>query len=359
MNRKELISRKQRRSANRRLAEHYKYVGEEQLKTSINLISYNKLAVKKQPVSPRQVSFQKLCHTPDTHWLEINGLADADIITQIVKDFGLHNIDAKDILTPQHIAKVELYGERTLIILNACYYDGSTELHTEHICLLVAGNTIVTFKEGDSYSIFDGVKKAIDENLLDIRANGTGQLLIHLLNAITSSLVEAATQTEEMLEDIEELLLDIHNIPANTGQLILGRRKESITIRKNAQPLKEQFIKLSKNPALISSELLPLFNDVYDQILFTLQTTESCREIISSLVDLYISNNDLRMNAIMKRLTVVSTIFIPLTFLAGIWGMNFQFMPELSWEYGYLFAWIVMLLAGLISWLYLRRKDWN
>lgn len=162
-----------------------------------------------------------------------------------------------------------------------------------------------------------------------------------------------------MLEDIEELLLDIHNIPANTGQLIQERRKESITIRKNAQPLKEQFIKLSKNPALISAELLPLFNDIYDQILFTLQTTESCREIISSLVDLYISNNDLRMNAIMKRLTVVSTIFIPLTFLAGVWGMNFQFMPELGWKYGYLFAWLLMLLAGLISWLYLRRKDWN
>ena len=128
MNRKELASRKQRRSANRRLAEHYKYVGEQVLKTSINLISYNKQTVKKQVISPRQVSFQKLCHSADTHWLEINGLADADIITQIVKDFGLHNIDAKDILTPQHIAKVELYGDRTLIILNACYYDGSTEL---------------------------------------------------------------------------------------------------------------------------------------------------------------------------------------------------------------------------------------
>ena len=108
MNRKELASRKQRRSANRRLAEHYKYVGEQVLKTSINLISYNKQTVKKQVISPRQVSFQKLCHSADTHWLEINGLADADIITQIVKDFGLHNIDAKDILTPQHVAKVEM-----------------------------------------------------------------------------------------------------------------------------------------------------------------------------------------------------------------------------------------------------------
>ena len=85
---------------------------------------------------------------------------------------------------------------------------------------------------------------------------------------------------------------------------------------------------------------------------------EGCREIISSLVDLYISNNDLRMNAIMKRLTVMSTIFIPLTFLAGVWGMNFRLMPELSWEYGYLIAWGVMLLTGLLTWLYMKRKDW-
>jgi magnesium transporter len=91
---------------------------------------------------------------------------------------------------------------------------------------------------------------------------------------------------------------------------------------------------------------------------FIIQTTESCREIISSLVDLYISNNDLRMNAIMKRLTIVSTIFIPLTFLAGIWGMNFKMMPELDWQYGYGIAWSLMLLTAISTWLYMRKKDW-
>ena len=95
-----------------------------------------------------------------------------------------------------------------------------------------------------------------------------------------------------------------------------------------------------------------------DHVQFIIQTTESCREIISSLVDLYISNNDLRMNAIMKRLTIVSTIFIPLTFLAGIWGMNFKMMPELDWQYGYGIAWSLMLLTAISTWLYMRKKDW-
>ena len=132
-----------------------------------------------------------------------------------------------------------------------------------------------------------------------------------------------------------------------------------MTIKKSVLPLKEQFGKLLiiNNP-LINKGTLPLFRDANDQLQYVTQSMEGCREIISSLVDLYISNNDLRMNAIMKRLTVVSTIFIPLTFLAGIWGMNFKWMPELNWQYGYLIAWGLMLLSGILTWLYMKRKDW-
>ena len=141
--------------------------------------------------------------------------------------------------------------------------------------------------------------------------------------------MESASKVEEMLEDIEETLLDIKNDQGNMGLLIQQRRKEYMVIRKNSQPLKEQFAKLLRTEnGIISSDILPIYNDLSDQLQFIIQTTESCREIISSLVDLYISNNDLRMNAIMKRLTIVSTIFIPLTFLAGIWGLNYMMMPE-------------------------------
>ena len=100
------------------------------------------------------------------------------------------------------------------------------------------------------------------------------------------------------------------------------------------------------------------FNDVNDHLQFVLQTIEICRETLSSLVDLYISNNDLRMNDIMKRLTIVSTIFIPLTFLVGVWGMNFKIMPELDWRYGYVYAWILMLLVGGAVYWFFRKKTW-
>ena len=100
------------------------------------------------------------------------------------------------------------------------------------------------------------------------------------------------------------------------------------------------------------------FNDVNDHLQFVLQTIEICRETLSSLVDLYISNNDLRMNDIMKRLTIVSTIFIPLTFLVGVWGMNFKMMPELDWRYGYCFAWALMIIIGIMVYAFFRKKKW-
>ena len=130
-------------------------------------------------------------------------------------------------------------------------------------------------------------------------------------------------------------------------------------IRKNSLPLKDQFSKLLRTEnGIITPDILPIYNDLQDQLQFVIQTTESCREITSSLVDLYISNNDLRMNAIMKRLTIVSTLFIPLTFLVGVWGMNFKIMPELDWRYGYFIALAVMIATGVLTLLYMKRKDW-
>jgi magnesium transporter len=195
--------------------------------------------------------------------------------------------------------------------------------------------------------------------LLGICDRKADTLLAFLLNHVTVSLVDSASRIEDMLEDLEEQLLDIKKNQLNFGEIIQGKRREYMTIKKSVLPLKEQFGKLLiiNNP-LINKDTLPLFRDANDQLQYVTQSMEGCREIISSLVDLYISNNDLRMNAIMKRLTVVSTIFIPLTFLAGIWGMNFKWMPELNWQYGYLIAWGLMLLSGILTWLYMKRKDW-
>lgn len=322
-------------------------------------IRYNASRYEIQGINDLRQTRREDLSPESTCWIQINGLNEAEAISNLVKRFGFHHLDAKDILTPQHIVKIETYGNRYLLILNTCYYDKQDELQVEHISILVAGNYVLTFCESDRPT-FEPVEKAIRENLLNIRNGGSGQLLGHLLNAIVSNLVDASTHTEDLLEDIEESLLELNTASSKTGLLIQQRRRDYITLRKNCQPLKEQFLKLTRmENSLVRPELRPIYDDLSDQLLFIIQTVESCRELISSLMDLYLSNNDLRMNAIMKRLTVVSTLFIPLTFLVGVWGMNFESMPELSWRYGYAMAWGIMLLAVCLSWLYLKSKDWN
>lgn len=352
--------RNRKKNANRHFSEHYKYVGEQNVETSIRLTTYDAHAVHSQVLTKSQYNALDFEKDSSRHWVEICGLTDSELVSHIMKSFGLHRLDAKDILTPQHIAKVEDYQDKLLVVMNVCYYDDSHELQIEHVCLLITKQVVFSFRERNQYPMFEEVRNALADNVLNIRSGHSGQLMIHLLNAITSCYVETASLTEEMLEDVEDLLFDIDNAPDNTGQIIQQRRKDAISIRRNMTPLKDQLNKLPHAAGgFVTQDLLPLYTDMYDQVLFTLQTTESCREMTSSLVDLYISNNDLRLNSIMKRLTVVSTIFIPLTFLAGIWGMNFKYMPELGWRYGYLFAWLIMLVAALISWIYLRRRGWN
>lgn len=357
MKRKDSAHRR-RHVNNRHLSDTYYYSGEHETATGIKLTQFNADKLVTHDVKTTDPSFYKLVDNHCINWFEVSGLTDAPTITRLVKEFGLHNLDAKDILTPQHVVKIEEYNKHMLIVLNSCYYDINTEIHSEHISILVTGNVIITFTES-SNPVFENTYKALESNLLNIRKKGSGLLLAFLLNTIVAGLVESASKIEELLEDMEETLLDIKNQQENMGQLIQQRRHEYILIRKNSQPLKEQFSKLLHTEnGIISPELLPIYNDLSDQLSFIMQTTESCREINSSLVDLYISNNDLRMNAIMKRLTVVSTIFIPLTFLVGVWGMNFRIMPELDWKYGYIIAWIVMFICGICTWLYMKRKDW-
>ena len=355
---KRTIHRKKRTHTNRHLAEKYYYVGEHETTTSIYLTRYDEHMSYTKEVKITNDSFERLTEPGKVNWFEVNGLTNSEMITHLVKDFGFHNLDAKDILTPQHVVKIEEYKGRMLIVLNACNYDTDGEMHSEHVSFLVAGDTIVSFTESGE-PMFGNVHDALEANTLNIRKKGCGSLLAFLLNTIIANMAESAAKLEEQLEDIEEKLLDPKEDQVDIGQQIQRHRHEYMLIRKNAQPLKDQFVKLSRvENGLITPDILPLYNDLQDQLQFVIQTTESCREITSSLVDLYISNNDLRMNAIMKRLTIVSTFFIPLTFLVGVWGMNFKAMPELDWRYGYLAAWLLMLLVGFSTWLYMKRKDW-
>lgn len=202
--------------------------------------------------------------------------------------------------------------------------------------------------------------RAIRNNVLKIRTRQSDYLFSVLLNGLITGYMSVAAAISDGLEELESALL------ADTGDRDIGVQMQEAPAGLHAGS-SGRFCRSRNN---IRGYFVPIrvcctgsigrfFNDVNDHLLNVAQNIDICRETLSSLMDLYISNNDLRMNDIMKRLTVVSTIFIPLTFLVGVWGMNFRNMPELEWEHGYILAWGVMIVIGFVTYLFFRTKKWR
>ena len=190
----------------------------------ISLTQYNADTLHTREIKTNETSFKKFVDGNSINWFQVSGLTDSEAVTRIVNEFGMHNLDAKDILTPQHVVKIEEYDKHMLIVLNSSYYDTNMEINSEHISILITGNVVISFTESNN-PVFENAYKAIESNMLNIRRKNSGLLLAFLLNTIIANLVESASKVEEMLEDIEETLLDIKNDQGNMGLLIQQRRK--------------------------------------------------------------------------------------------------------------------------------------
>jgi len=242
--------------------------------------------------------------------------------------------------------------------MNSCAFNARGRVYSEHVCLIVKTNVIISFNESDR-ELFPNVEHGLRENIMDIRHQKSGMLFAFLLNAILGDFIDTATKVERMLERIEDVLLNPYASQNNVGIKIQKCRKAYLIIRKNTQPLTDEYEKLiGGKEGIIDESLFPVFNELSDQLQYILQTARNSNDMLSSLVDLYVSKNDLNANMVMKRLTVLATLFIPITFLVGLWGMNFEYMPELRWKYGYLFAWGCILLSLGLTWWLMRKKKW-
>lgn len=346
--------------SNRDFSDEYAYVGRYDVPTSIRITRYNAGQLESEDVPSSTSSFRDLLRPGAVNWIEVNGLTDTATIARLVAEFGLHSLDLRDILTPVHVVKIETEAERIFMILNSCYFDNEGAVHGEHVCIAAQKNVILTFTErARQDSIFKNAGKTLQHNTMNVRSGGTGLLLGFLLNTLFSVQIATATRLEQLLEGIEHILLGDGHHHKGVSSKIQRCRHAHLILQKNFRPLKKQFAVMQKTPnAIIDESLKPVFDDLADQLAYINQTTNNGKEILESLVDLYISQNDFRANMIMKHLTVVATLFIPVTFLAGVWGMNFRLMPELDWEYGYAAAWAVLLATGLGTWLIMKRKRW-
>lgn len=345
---------------NNLLSEKLNYTGASETPTHLHLCSYN--AEEMQTCKGEELN-EILSSIKENHinWIQVHGLQNTETVHQLCRHFDIDFLTIQDILNSNHLTKIEEHDTYNVVILKQLLATERNEFLPQQLCIVQGKDFVLTFAEKET-DFFNEINAAIEKNVLKIRSRQSDFLLSVILNSVMASFMSIISEMEDNLEDLEELFLSplSATTEAQPGiEEIQRYRRNYRLIKKCIFPLKEQMNKLLHTEnQLLHKANRPFFNDVNDHLQFVLQTLEGCRDLLSAMVDLYLSNNDQRMNSIMKQLTIVSTIFIPLTFLAGIWGMNFQWMPELGWKYGYLFAWVLMLTVGTAVYFYFRHKKW-
>ena len=290
-------------------------------------------------------------------WINIDGLHDVETIGKIGEFFNLHPLLIEDVLNTKHRPKLEEYEECLFLTFKALNVDEENDrINSEQMSFVLGPNYLISFQEREG-DIFDGLRQRIKENKGTIREKSVDYLLYRLVDTvvdnyflITEYVSDATIELEErVFEDPDdEALFEIHDL-----------KKQLVGLRKATGPLREAVLGLHKGGnKLIKESTERYLQDVYEHIIQANETIESQRDTVASIMDLYMTGVSNRMNQVMQVLTIIATIFIPLTFLAGIYGMNFDNMPELHWKYGYFMVWGIMTVITTIMIFYFRRKKW-
>ncbi|HPF34376.1 MAG TPA: magnesium/cobalt transporter CorA [Candidatus Krumholzibacteria bacterium] len=290
-------------------------------------------------------------------WLDVDGLHDTDLLGRIGKVYGLHPLVLEDVVNLHHRPKLEDYGGYLYIVLRMLSFDREEwRLDSEQISLVVGDGFVVTFQErpGD---VLEPVRERLRREGGRIRQLGADYLGYALIDAVVDHYFHVLEGMGEAVEDLEEELL---GSPARgTLELIHQLKRESILLRRSVAPLRDVASSLARDELpLIGAEVQPFLRDLYDHVIHVIDTVDSFRDILSGLQDLYLSNVSNRMNDVMKVLTIFTTLFVPLTFIAGVYGMNFEHMPELAWRWSYPLFWGMILVLAVVMLIFFRRRRW-
>jgi magnesium transporter len=290
-------------------------------------------------------------------WINISGLHDVEIIEKLGEKFNLHPLLMEDIVNTEQRPKLEDYDDYLFVILKILYAEGENHfIQHEQISLIITPSLVISLqeKEGD---VFDPVRQRIRKGKGRIRKSGTDYLGYALIDTIVDHYFKVFEEIGEKIEVLQEEVLSKPD-PA-TLQAIQKLKREMIFIRKSIWPLREIISGLLRSEsALIKGDILPYLRDVYDHTIQVIDTAETFRDMLSGMLDIYLSSLSNKMNEVMKVLTIMATIFIPLTFIAGIYGMNFEFMPELKWHWSYPVLWIILITIFVAMVFWFKRKKW-
>jgi len=333
------------------------HCGEKKTETvKITLIHYDTDRFEEKELERVEESFP-FGDRPTVTWLNIAGLHQTDVIEKTGDIIGLHPLLLEDIVTMGQRPKVEDFGDYIFVVLKMLRYgEESAEVEEEQVSLVLGSSHVITFQERES-DIFRPVIDRLKNGKGRIRTMGADYLAYALIDTIVDRYFVVLEEIGEQVESVEE---DLFARPSKKAlEQLQDLKREMLFLRRSVWSLREVLSFLERGESsLIRKATRIYFKDVYDHTVQVIDTVETFREMLSNMLDIYLSSMSNRLNEVMKVLTIIATIFIPLTFVAGVYGMNFKFMPELGWPWGYPLAWAVMLsmAAGMI--LYFRKKKW-
>jgi magnesium transporter len=333
------------------------FVGEQKVEEiRITLIDYDENQYDEREIKNIEDCFP--CKdTPSISWINIDGVHQVDVIEKLGAHFDLHPLLQEDVVNTHQRPKFDEFDDHLFIVLRMFFLNEvENKLEGEQISFIVGANFVISFQErpGD---VFEQVRERLRNGKGRIRKKGSDYLTYALIDAIVDSYY---TILEGLGEHIELLQEELVSEPKREDlQIIQDLKRDMLFIRKSVWPLREVIGGLVRSEStLIKQDVLVYIRDVYDHVIQAIDTIETYRDMLSAMLDIYLSSVGNRMNEVMKVLTIIATIFIPMTFLAGVYGMNFKYMPELGWRYAYLFFWIVVSVVLIAMIVYFKRRKW-
>ena len=333
------------------------HIGEQKVdETQMTLIDYDEEHLQERVLDGIEEAFP-LKDLPTVTWINIDGLHQLDIIEKVGQHFNVHPLVLEDIVNTGQRPKTEEFEDLIFVVLKMLHYDENSEkITSEQFSLVLGPNFLISFQEiqGD---VFRTVRERIRKPKTRIRKAGCDYLAYALIDAIVDHYFLILEKLGENIEALEEDLLE--NPSPETLQTLHEMKREMIYLRKQIWPIRELINSLVKGESSLINESTSLFfRDIYDHTIQIIDTIESYRDILSGMLDIYLSTLSNKMNEVMKVLTIIATIFIPITFVAGIYGMNFKFMPELEWRWGYVMVWAIIVVVVGIMIGFFKKKQW-
>lgn len=332
------------------------YIGNGKEKDSeITIYSYNSSNLNEKKLE----SISRIPKFDDdlNYWININGVHNIDVISEIGEKFGLHSLVLEDILNTQQRSKFEVFEKYDFTVIRTLKFsEKKLDLKTSQISLILGKNYVISFQDSNKNSFQDIIKRLSNEKS-KIRKNKSDFLFYSLIDVVTDYYFEELEDISDIIENIEEKA--VADPTPETLKKIRHLKRTAVHIRKTVWSHRETVNKIIRSESpFIHKDLKIYLNDLYEHIIQIMDMTNSLSDMLSGILDIYLSSVSNKMNQIMQFLTIVGTIFIPLTFAAGIYGMNFKYMPELEFKYSYPIFWIFIVTIGVIGIFYFKKKKW-